>query len=140
MATPVSSPKPNGWKAFLPLLLFFVVVTIVIYSSRTLLDKWRVDSSVLLGGNGILFLAIGGSFYFYFQSLMDTKPYAFLTRVYAGLLIKMLLCLLAAFLYIYLAGKQVNKPAVVGCLILYFFYTVLELYVLLKSVRRNKNA
>lgn len=139
MSTPDSTPKPNGWKAFLPLLLFFVAVTIAIPASKSILDQWKVDSTVLLGGNGILFIAIGGSFYFYFKSLTDKKPHAFLTMVYMGLFIKMLLCLFASFLYIYLAGKQVNKPAVVGCLLLYFVYTALELFVLLKAVRPVKN-
>lgn len=140
MSSPVSTARPNGWKAFFPLLLFFVAITVAIPASKSILEQWKVDSTVLLGGNGILFLAIGGSFYFYFKSLTDQKPHAFLTMVYMGLFIKMLLCLFAAFLYIYLAGKQVNKPAVIGCLLLYFVYTALELFILLKAARPSKNA
>ena len=55
------------------------------------------------------------------------------------MMIKMLLCLFTAFIYIRMAGKEVNKPAVIGCLLIYLIYTLVEVVSLTKLSKQNTN-
>jgi len=54
--------------------------------------------------------------------------------------LKMLICLIAAFAYIATFGKNVNKPAIFGCMFLYFLYTFVEVSILLRLSKEQKNA
>lgn len=130
---------PGFLKSFRPILILFIVLNAGIAVSRSLLDKYKVDSQVLIWGNLVLFVATLVSFFFYFRSISQQQGYGFLNQIYMGIFAKMMLCLLSAFLYIYLAGKTANKPAVIICLVLYLIYTVIEMSILTKISRSRKN-
>jgi hypothetical protein len=133
------SPANPGFKAFLPLLGVFFILNAGFFFTRSLLAKYNVSADVLLVGNIILFTATAVSFYFYYKSYDHNKSQAFLSYIYLGMLVKMLLCLFSAFIYIRAAGKEVNKPAVIGCMIIYLLYTILEVLILTKLSKQKKN-
>ncbi len=130
---------PGFSKSFRPILILFIVFNAGIAVSKSLMEKYHIDSQVVLWGNLVLFAATLASFFFYFRSISQQQGYGFLNQIYMGIFVKMMLCLLAAFLYIYLAGKSANKPAVVICLVLYLVYTVVEMSILTKISRSGKN-
>lgn len=109
------------------------------FGARSLLEKWNIDANVLIIGNLILFIATTASFYFYLKSLQDNRAHTFVRFIYTGMFIKLGLCLVASFLYIMVAGKQVNKGGIIGCMAIYFLYTVMEVVILTKLSRQKKN-
>ena len=136
-----STLTPNsGLKAFRPLLIVFLLINAGIFGSRSLLAKWNISADVLLIGHIILFIATAFSFYFYYKSFQNSRPQAFVRFIYAGMFIKMALCLVSSFLYIMISGKDVNKGGIIGCMVLYMLYTVLEVVILMKVSKQKKNA
>jgi hypothetical protein len=47
---------------------------------------------------------------------------------------------IAAFIYIQMAKKEVNKPALFACMGLYLVYTFIEISTLTKMLKQKKNA
>ena len=128
------------FRSFLPILLIFLISTSLLIVGIKQFSKWNIDVDVLVGANVILFAATALSFYFYYQALRNNNAHAFLRFIYGGMFIKMMICLFAAFIYIMLAGKSVNKGAVMAALLMYFLYTFVEIAVLMKLSKQNKNA
>jgi hypothetical protein len=130
----------TGLKAFRPLLVVFLLINAGIFGARSLLAKWNISADVLLVGHLILFIATAVSFYFYYKSFQDSRPQAFVRFIYAGMFIKMALCLFSSFLYIMISAKDVNKGGIIGCMVFYALYTVLEVVILMKVSKQKKNA
>jgi len=127
-------------RAFLPLLIIFIVSTIVIIVLPPLEFLWGMKKNVLLIGNIILFAATAFSFYLYQQSLQSKNVHASVRMIYVGMFVKMLICLFAILVYIMVAKKTVSRGGIFGCMFLYFLYTFVEVSVILKFSRKIKNA
>ena len=131
-------------RPFLPILLLFVLSSLFIVIARSWLAGRDMDYRVLLSGNGILFLATAISYYLYSKALRNENVQSFLRMMYGSLLIKMVFCLAATLLYLFLAGPEVSKHAIIGCFALYILYTFMEVKVLMQlskggpQVRRPK--
>ena len=138
MNTIVTSPA--FLKAFRPLAIVFMLINAGLFGSRSLLTKWNISSDVLLVGNIILFIATAVSFYFFYRSFSDNRAQGFLRMIYAGMFIKMMLCLISSFLYIMISGKEVNKGGIIGSMAFYLLYTILEMVILMKVSKQKKNA
>jgi hypothetical protein len=132
--------KSSG-RPFLPIVIIFVVSSLFFLVARQWLAAWNMDYIVLLSGNGILFLATGLSFYLYSKALRNPNVQVFLRMLYTSLLIKMVSCLAATLLYLFLAGAAVSKYAIIGCFCLYLLYTYVEVKVLMRLIKKiPKNA
>jgi hypothetical protein len=92
---------------------------------------------VLSVGNLVLFLATAFSFYLYSKALRNKNVNVFLRMMYSSLLVKMIFCLAATLLYLFLAGSEVNRAAIIACFVLYMVYTYMEVKVLM---RLSKNS
>lgn len=126
-------------RSFLPLLLIFAASTLLFIVAREFLERWNISTSVSLGGNLILFIATLVSFILYWKSLHNNRVQVFLRMIYGGMFIKMMIVLFAALIYIMIAGKGVNKPAVFVCMFLYFVYTFVEIGILMKASKIIKH-
>lgn len=126
-------------RAFRPLIVVFILLNAGIFGARALLAKHNISPDVLLVGNLILFIATAVSFYFYFKSLFNARAQAMVRMIYAGMFVKLALCLFSSFLYIMVSGKEVNKGGIIGCMAFYLLYTVLEVVILLKVSKQKKN-
>ena len=123
-------------RSFLPILLIFILAGLFIWLGHSVLAGWNADFRVLLVGNGILFLVTGISFGLYAKALHNANVHAFLRVMYGSLLVKMLVCLLATFIYAFVAGKGVNRNGVIGCFVLYILYTFFEVKILMNMTRK----
>jgi hypothetical protein len=130
----------SAGRAFLPILYIFIGITAIFFGGLVLAEKWNVDSGVVLVGNMIIFLATAISFYLYLKAIRNNNVHAFLRMIYGGMFLKMLLCIIAAFIYFSVAGKTVNKAAIFICMFLYFVYTFSEVAILMKLSKQQKNA
>jgi hypothetical protein len=126
-------------RPFLPIVIIFVVTTILLLAVPSLDFLWNMDRRVMLGGNIILFTATAISFYLYTRSLRNNNVHAFLRMIYGGMFAKMMICLFAALIYISIVKKDVSKGAVFGCMFLYFVYTFVEISIILKLSRQDKH-
>jgi hypothetical protein len=127
-------------RSFLPILILFVLTSLLIVALKQKLAEWNMDAKVLLAGNGILFAATIISFLLYIKALRNPNVQVFLRMLYGSLLVKMVFCLAATLLYVFLTGKAVSKFAIIGCFILYLLYTFTEVKILMGLSKLQKNA
>ena len=125
-------------KSFLPLTIIFVVTSLLFFTLRSQLEAWGISTNVMIVGNLILFLATLGSFSLYTKAIRNNNVQVFLRMVYGGMFLKMMICLIAAFVYIVSVKKGVSKGAIFGCMFLYFLYTFVEVSILMKLSKQQK--
>ena len=123
-----------------PLLIIFILINAFAITGKSWLEKNSVDPSVLIAGNILLFLVSLTAFLITYRSLRSSNPQAFVRAMYGSFMIKFFLIAIVAFLYIMIARKNVNKPGLIACGILYIVYTVLETGALMKLLKQRKNA
>lgn len=123
-----------------PLMLFFVLSTPIIIAGNKWLEKYNVSQDVLLGGSALLFLVSFLSYMITSRSFLSPNPNVFVRAMYTSFIIKFFVVAIAAFIYIQISGKAVNKPALIGCAAFYIIYTGLETRALLKLLKQKRNA
>lgn len=131
--------KSSG-RLFLPVLILFGITVLLTVAGRQKLYDWNIDWLVLLTGNIILFVATALSFLLYVKALRTANVQVFLRMLYGSLLLKMVFCMAATLIYVFIAGKGVNKFAVFGCFGLYVLYTFAEVKILMRLSKQQKNA
>jgi hypothetical protein len=122
------------------LLIVFILLTAFFISGKGWLDKKDIDNTVLLYGNLLLFLVSFSAFFITRKSLDSANPQAFIRAMYGSFMIKFFTVAIAAFIYILLMKKNVNKPALLICAVLYILYTIIETRELTKLLKQKKNA
>ncbi|MBS1597825.1 MAG: hypothetical protein JST75_06350 [Bacteroidetes bacterium] len=120
-------------------VVIFIVLTVIIFLLKSWVKENDVDYVVLLTGNTILFLATVFSFLLYNKALQNNNPNVFIRFIYGGMLMKMVICLAAAVIYILLAKNNVSKFGLFGCFILYIIYTFAEVKILMQLSKQQKN-
>lgn len=131
--------KPAS-RSLRPLVLIFIITSALFVAGRSFLDRNGIDHRVLIGGNIILFFATLLSFYLYTRSFGAKNPYAITRTMYSSVLARLFICLIAAFAYIMVQKKEVSKGGLIGCMVLYFVYTGMEVSILMKMSKQQKNA
>jgi hypothetical protein len=127
-------------RPFLPIALIFIIVSLFCLAAGSWLAERNIDALVLFTGNLILFLATAGSFYLYNKALHHRNTHIFLRMMYSSLLLKMVLALGTTFLYLFFAGKGVSRSAILCCYGLYILYSFVEVKVLMRLSKFQKNA
>jgi hypothetical protein len=130
----------KGVKGFMPIVLVFVALNAFFVVARSLLQRWGADQDVLLIGNTFLFVITLLSYLLSKRGLTNPNPHAFVRAVYSSILLKLFICLIAAFVYIAIYKKDLNKPAFFTVMGLYLVYTFLEVSVLTKALKQQKHA
>ena len=132
--------KTSAYKYPLPLIVIYCITTAFFIIFKEKLAAWGVDQPVLLVGNMILFAVSLFSLFLYRRAMAHPNTTGFLKNTYSGLFLKLLTCIFAIMLYVFLAKDKVNKPAIFGCIVLYFLYTLLEMRSLMQWNKDRKNA
>ena len=99
-----------------------------------------IDGTVVIIGNFVLFLVSLVALVITQQSFKSENPQAFVRAVYSSFIIRFFVVAIAAFVYIMVAKKAVNKNALLICAGLYIVYTFLETRILLRLLKKKKNA
>lgn len=127
-------------KQFLPVSILFLLIGAVAAIFRQQLTASGIDAIVLLLGNLFLFLLTYVSFLIARKGLHNQNPHAFSRSVMGSIMIKMFLAVIAAFVYISIYKKELNKPALFICMGLYLVYTFLEVSALTRLLRQKPHA
>jgi hypothetical protein len=123
-------------KTFVPLIIFFLALTLVFFLLHQFFGDQPVDFRVLLGGNTILFIVGLISFRMNAGAMRHQHTQGFLRLVYGAFIFKFFILAIAAFIYIAIFKKMINKPALFGCLGLYFVYTFIEMRSVMKMSKK----
>ncbi|HSN60424.1 MAG TPA: hypothetical protein VLR49_05795 [Ferruginibacter sp.] len=123
----------------LPLFTVFAIINILIFSLKSILIKFNVDSSVLLGANAIFLLTNILVFLYQHKALSNPNPNVFIRSVIAGMMLKMFVCAIAVLAYVVIIGKDYNKKAVFISLFFYLIYLAVEVAILMR-LNNKKNA
>lgn len=126
-------------KAFLPLVLFFLALNGFFIAGDAMLRRWGADRDVLIIGNVLLFAITLVSFLVSSRGLRSTNTHAFIRSVYGSIMLKLFLCIIAAFIYIAVYQKNLNKPALFTLMGLYLVYTFMEVSILMKLLKQKPN-
>jgi len=127
-------------KLLRPMILIFIFLNAFFLLGRDWLAKKDIDQDVLIIGNLLLFLVSLITFLITHRSLQSKNPNAFVRAMYGGFIIKFFVVAIAAFIYIMMAKKNVNKTALFSCMGLYIVYTFFEVSSLLRVLKQKKNA
>jgi len=130
----------NKIKYWRPFIILFIVLNAFFLTGKNLLAKQGIDNEVLIMGNLVLAVATALSFWISFRSLTSANPNASVRAMYGSFMIKFFICIIAAFAYIMIAKKTMNKPALFICMGLYIIYTFIEVSTLTKVLKEKKNA
>lgn len=125
-------------RTFLPIVIIFVIVLAGALIFQDMLEGWKINSHVIINGNLLLFAVTFNSWLFHKRALVAGNTHSFMRNLYGGMMIRMLVCIIALFIYVALAA-HVNKPAIFVVMFLYLVYTFTEIAVLLKYSKRIKN-
>jgi len=99
---------------------------------RNFLQANGVDWQVVSGGNLLIYLITIASLHLLTKGLTAPNTPRFLGNAFGGILLKLMVCAIAAFIYIFMVRKAVNKPALFICMGLYLVYSFVEMRIILK--------
>jgi hypothetical protein len=123
-------------KTFFPLILLFVGLSLVFLLLRMSFQDVPVDYRVLIGGNCLLFIVGIISSEMNTRAMKHQQTQGFLRLVYGAFIFKFFILAIAAFIYIAVFKKMISKPALFGCLGLYFIYTFIEMRSVMKMSKK----
>lgn len=129
----------SKFRDFAPIALLFIILNGLFIGFRERLLAWNFDQDVLIMGNLFLFVITFFSFLIAKKGLQHQNPHVFMRSVMGSIMVKMFLAIIAAFIYIAIYKKGLNKPALFICMGLYLVYTFLEVSVLTRILRRKPN-
>jgi hypothetical protein len=132
--------KKSSLQLLRPMILVFILVNAFLIAGKTMLAKWEADQAVLIGGHLLVFGMVFISFLLLQRSLASNNAQAFVRAMYGSFIIKFFVLAIAAFVYIQVTKKLVNKPALFACMGFYLVYTFLEINALMKLLKQKKNA
>src|SRR3982750_3137406 len=99
-------------KSIVPLVFIFLAIGLIVLLFRKFLEQHGIDWQVLSGGNLVIYLITIISLHMITKGLDAVSTHAFLRGAYSGILLKLVACAVAAFIYIAIAKKNVNKPSI----------------------------
>lgn len=123
-----------------PLSIVMILVSGFCIAGKNWLIKKGIDHEVVVIGNLILYIVSMAAYLISSRALRSSNPQAFVRAMYVSFMVKFFVVVIAAFIYIMMTRKNVNKPALGICAVLYIIYTVIETKALTRLLKQKKNA
>jgi hypothetical protein len=117
-------------------LFLFLILSGIFYVLKSLIGQTTVNYNVLIYGNLLLFVVSLISIRMSMKAVRHENVQVFLRLMYGSFILKFFVLAIAAFIYISIFKKEVNKPALFGCFALYILYTVIEVRSVLKQSKK----
>ncbi len=127
----------SSFRILLPLILTFLLFSILPFLLLKPLADNHIDGNVILGANALFFMISLIAFFIQKRGLHNKNPHVFVRSVMAGMMIKMLFCIAAVIIYVYSSGTGFNKRAVIFSLFLYLVYLIAEVLVVTKLNKQH---
>ena len=130
----------QSFRNFFPAIMIFLVLNSALLIMMSRLEDWGFDYTVLVFGNLVIFGISFLSYWMAVKGLTTKNNHAFFRWVYGSIMTKLFLLAGAAFIYIVLNKKEVNKPSLFFCMGLYIIYTFIEVSALMRVNKQKTNA
>ena len=128
-----------SFKKVLPLVITFLVLTVIILAGNIFYKERGIDYLVLMGGNCLFFLISLFVFRMQYMAMYNSNPNVFIRSVMSGMIIKVFTCVIAVVAYYLVSKEAFNKPAVYASMVIYIVYLVVEVRTIMK-LNKTKNA
>jgi hypothetical protein len=123
-----------------PLSIVMIIVSGFCITGKNWLIKKGIDYEVVVIGNLILYIVSMAAYLISSRAMRSSNPQAFVRAMYLSFMVKFFVVVITAFIYIMMTRKNVNKPALGICAVLYIIYTVIETKALTRLLKQKKNA
>lgn len=127
-------------KKYLPVVILWLLISTLLLLKMNWFEKQGYSVTFIVIANTILFILSMVALWIQSRNLHSSNPYAFIRGVFSATLVKMLLIIGALFVFLLVDEGGVNKPALFVSMAIYVVYTSLEVYQLMKMVRKKSNA
>lgn len=121
-----------------PLIITFIIFSIIFLVFRLQLENLHTNTVVLHAGNAILLFIGILSVFIQVKGMNNSNPHAFVRSVTSGMMVKMIVCVMAVFGYVYLSGSDYNKHSIFILLFIYLVYLAVEVAALMKLNKNSK--
>lgn len=129
----------NIYKKAVPVVVLFVLINVLAYLLKDFLHGHGFGIKFLLIANLLLFCLSLLCFFIQMKGLRSVNNNAFIRSVYASLLIKIFIVIIALAAYLFITKGKLNKPALFTSMALYILYTFIEVRQLMKISRSKTN-
>lgn len=123
-----------------PLSIVMIIISGFCIAGKNWLIKKGIDYEVVVIGNLVLYVVSMTAYLISSRAMRSSNPQSFVRAMYGSFMVKFFVVIIAAFVYIMLTKKNVNKPALGVCAVLYIIYTVIETKALTRLLKQKKNA
>jgi chromosome condensin MukBEF MukE localization factor len=98
-----------------------------------------VDVNFVAGANLILFLISISGLLVQSRSVRSANANAFIRGIYSSLIIKMFTVIAAILIYVAIMSHELNKEGIFIAMAFYMLYTSVEVFQLMKIVRKKSD-
>ena len=130
----------NQYRDFRPILFIFVFVTAFCITGKDWLAKQGISQGVVVIGNLLLFAVSLAAYLLNLRSMRSSNPQSAVRAMYGSFMIKFFVLAIAAFVYIMIAKKNVDKTGLIVFAALYILYTFFETRALMSLAKQKRNA
>ena len=109
------------------ILLVFALLAVVFYLLKMSFPSFNFI--VLMAANGIMAL-LSLSSYFIINQQLKGRPQAFVRGVYGATFLKLFVCMITIFVYVFLNRENIHKPTIFTLFGIYAIYTAVETWLL----------
>lgn len=120
-----------------PFIILFSLLTGLFLATNKFLISKNVDFKILIWANILFFIIYLLVFLYQKKALQHANPNVFIRSVMGGMMAKMFVTVIAVFAYVVLVGEHYNKKAVFISLLIYLLYLAVEVYSLMKLLRKK---
>ncbi len=117
----------------------FLIITGILFFFNQAITNNGVNTKIVQIGNIICLILHIITFLIQYKSLSSPNPRAFVMAAMGTITAKLLFCMMAVLVYIITAKASVNKPAVMVLFVVYLLYMAMELRLILKLNKAQKN-
>lgn len=129
--------KATERKIISPLFIFFMMVAGFCTIFKTWLTEKGIDPGVLGFGNVILFILSLSVFLLQKRAMQNENPQVFVRSIMLGTFIKLMVIAITVTVYLVAAGENKSIYAVIGSMVLYIVYTVIDVRIASNLNRKN---
>ncbi|MBC7651116.1 MAG: hypothetical protein H7101_05145 [Deinococcales bacterium] len=117
----------------------FGIIMLLLVAFTTQLKAIKINASVVMIANALLFFIALITLLLHVQSIQSTNARQFVNSVMLSMLVKFVVIGIAVLIYAYKGGNAKSVYAIYTSMILYIFYTLLEVKIALQ-LNKKPNA
>ena len=133
------SSKISFIKKAVPFIVLFGITMLLLLILAPQLQTIKINANVVMVANTILFFIALITLLLHIKSLQSTNARLFVNSVMLSMLIKFIIIGIAVLIYSYKAGSAKSIYAIYTSMLLYIFYTLLEVKIALQ-LNKKPNA